>query len=136
MCVGKYGEDSTGDYTALAGAAAETAAATAAAAGGAGDDSLLLSMGMSEDYGDAINFGATHVRVGSTIFGNRVTPGAGPPEAPRAVRASVLTDEEVARFVRDGYLLKRGLLDLQLCARAKDRMWDVNQAGTSHSTIL
>jgi pyridoxal phosphate enzyme (YggS family) len=31
----------------------------------------LLSMGMSADYADAIALGATHVRVGSAIFGGR-----------------------------------------------------------------
>ncbi|MGN6515096.1 MAG: YggS family pyridoxal phosphate-dependent enzyme [Rhizomicrobium sp.] len=31
----------------------------------------LLSMGMSEDFESAIKFGATHVRVGSAIFGER-----------------------------------------------------------------
>jgi hypothetical protein len=31
----------------------------------------LLSMGMSADYETAIEFGATHVRVGSAIFGGR-----------------------------------------------------------------
>ncbi len=31
----------------------------------------LLSMGMSADFGVAIQFGATHVRVGSAIFGAR-----------------------------------------------------------------
>ncbi|MEP9377272.1 YggS family pyridoxal phosphate-dependent enzyme [Aquabacter sp. CN5-332] len=35
-----------------------------------------LSMGMSADYGTAISQGATHVRVGSAIFGSR------PPAAP------------------------------------------------------
>ena len=30
-----------------------------------------LSMGMSSDYLDAINYGATFVRIGSKIFGNR-----------------------------------------------------------------
>ena len=30
-----------------------------------------LSMGMSGDYKEAIKFGATSVRVGSAIFGNR-----------------------------------------------------------------
>ena len=30
-----------------------------------------LSMGMSSDFETAIAFGATHVRVGSAIFGNR-----------------------------------------------------------------
>jgi PLP dependent protein len=33
----------------------------------------LLSMGMSEDFETAIRFGATHVRVGSAIFGLRET---------------------------------------------------------------
>ncbi len=32
----------------------------------------LLSMGMSADFDTAIEFGATHVRVGSAIFGERV----------------------------------------------------------------
>ena len=31
----------------------------------------LLSMGMSADFALAIRFGATHVRVGSAIFGQR-----------------------------------------------------------------
>lgn len=35
-----------------------------------------LSMGMSDDFEKAIAFGATHVRVGSAIFGARV-PGSG-----------------------------------------------------------
>ena len=28
-------------------------------------------MGMSDDYGTAVSFGATHVRIGSAIFGAR-----------------------------------------------------------------
>jgi uncharacterized pyridoxal phosphate-containing UPF0001 family protein len=32
----------------------------------------LLSMGMSADFALAIRFGATHVRVGTAIFGTRV----------------------------------------------------------------
>ena len=32
----------------------------------------FLSMGMSADYEQAVRLGATHVRVGSAIFGNRV----------------------------------------------------------------
>ena len=31
----------------------------------------LLSMGMSADFGDAIGLGATHIRVGTAIFGER-----------------------------------------------------------------
>ncbi len=33
-----------------------------------------LSMGMSDDYETAVQFGATHVRVGSAIFGTRPNP--------------------------------------------------------------
>jgi pyridoxal phosphate enzyme (YggS family) len=34
----------------------------------------LLSMGMSADFATAIRFGATHIRVGSAIFGTRPNP--------------------------------------------------------------
>jgi pyridoxal phosphate enzyme (YggS family) len=34
----------------------------------------LLSMGMSADFATAIAFGATHVRVGTAIFGSRTMP--------------------------------------------------------------
>ncbi len=34
----------------------------------------LLSMGMSADFATAIAFGATHVRVGTAIFGSRAMP--------------------------------------------------------------
>ena len=34
----------------------------------------VLSMGMSGDFETAITFGATHVRVGSALFGTRVSP--------------------------------------------------------------
>ena len=34
----------------------------------------VLSMGMSGDFETAIKFGATHVRVGSALFGTRVSP--------------------------------------------------------------
>ena len=36
----------------------------------------LLSMGMSADYETAIHYGATHVRVGTALFGARVRPPA------------------------------------------------------------
>ena len=39
----------------------------------------------------------------------------------------VLTDAEIRRFKRDGWLLKRGLLDKQLCAACRDRMWSQNE---------
>ena len=32
----------------------------------------LLSMGMSADFAIAIQFGATHVRIGTAIFGGRI----------------------------------------------------------------
>jgi len=35
-----------------------------------------LSMGMSADYQTAVQYGATHVRVGSAIFGTRTSPAA------------------------------------------------------------
>ena len=31
-----------------------------------------LSMGMSSDYLDALDYGATYLRIGSSIFGRRV----------------------------------------------------------------
>ena len=37
----------------------------------------LVSMGMSEDFELAIRAGATHVRIGTAIFGPRETPGTG-----------------------------------------------------------
>jgi PLP dependent protein len=43
----------------------------------------LLSMGMSADYPAAIALGATHIRVGTAIFGVRVGPGG---QAPRNER--------------------------------------------------
>ena len=36
-----------------------------------------LSMGMSADYDVAVQFGATHIRVGTAIFGPRNPPPAG-----------------------------------------------------------
>ena len=33
----------------------------------------LLSMGMSDDFEKAISFGATHVRVGTAVFGSRIS---------------------------------------------------------------
>ena len=43
------------------------------------NDLAQLSMGMSGDFAKAISFGATHVRVGSAIFGARVSPAAAQP---------------------------------------------------------
>jgi len=58
MCIPPEGENSTPHFSALA--------AIAARNGLAG-----LSMGMSGDFEAAIAAGATHVRVGSAIFGAR-----------------------------------------------------------------
>ncbi|MGB0905569.1 MAG: YggS family pyridoxal phosphate-dependent enzyme, partial [Mangrovicoccus sp.] len=41
-----------------------------------------LSMGMSADFEQAIALGATHIRVGSAIFGARVAPASAPAPAP------------------------------------------------------
>jgi PLP dependent protein len=38
-------------------------------------DASALSMGMSEDYRDAVLEGATHLRIGTAITGNRPIPG-------------------------------------------------------------
>lgn len=38
-----------------------------------------LSMGMSADYGAAVEQGATHVRIGTAIFGPRTAPGPAAP---------------------------------------------------------
>ena len=35
-------------------------------------DFQILSMGMSNDYKTAIEFGATHIRIGSKLFGDRL----------------------------------------------------------------
>ena len=37
------------------------------------NDLTQLSMGMSGDFAKAVSFGATHVRVGSAIFGDRIS---------------------------------------------------------------
>ncbi|AZL59090.1 YggS family pyridoxal phosphate-dependent enzyme [Tabrizicola piscis] len=61
MCIPPEGEDSTPHFAMLAGMAA--------------DHGLTgLSMGMSGDFEAAIAHGATHVRVGSAIFGARAYP--------------------------------------------------------------
>jgi PLP dependent protein len=64
MCIPPEGEDSTPHFAMLAQMAA--------------DQGLTgLSMGMSGDFEAAIAHGATHVRVGSAIFGARSYPSAG-----------------------------------------------------------
>ncbi|MBD1203424.1 MAG: YggS family pyridoxal phosphate-dependent enzyme [Rhodobacteraceae bacterium] len=58
MCIPPEGEESTPHFAALAGMAARNGLSG-------------LSMGMSGDFAAAIAAGATHVRVGSAIFGAR-----------------------------------------------------------------
>ena len=69
MCIGKYSADEGGaseDFACLVQCRKHVAHELGL------DESLLcLSMGMSHDFEDAIRAGATHVRVGSTIFGAR-----------------------------------------------------------------
>ena len=59
MCIPPEGEDSTPHFAMLAGLAARNGLSG-------------LSMGMSSDFEPAIAAGATHIRVGSAIFGDRV----------------------------------------------------------------
>jgi pyridoxal phosphate enzyme (YggS family) len=58
MCIPPAGEDPTSDFEMLARLARESGVTG-------------LSMGMSGDFETAIRHGATHVRVGSAIFGGR-----------------------------------------------------------------
>lgn len=58
MCIPPFDEDPSTHFTLLAGIAKRNGLAK-------------LSMGMSGDFETAIELGATHVRVGSAIFGNR-----------------------------------------------------------------
>lgn len=58
MCIPPEGEDATPHFRALAGMAERNGITG-------------LSMGMSADFETAIALGATHVRVGSAIFGDR-----------------------------------------------------------------
>lgn len=64
MCIPPEDEDSTPHFRLLAGLAARNGLAG-------------LSMGMSADFETAVELGATHVRVGSAIFGERA-PRLGP----------------------------------------------------------
>ncbi len=59
MCIPPEGEDSTPHFTMLADMAARHGLTG-------------LSMGMSSDFESAIAHGATHIRVGSAIFGARI----------------------------------------------------------------
>ncbi|MEQ6203171.1 YggS family pyridoxal phosphate-dependent enzyme [Sulfitobacter sp. HNIBRBA2951] len=59
MCIPPVNEEASMHFALLAKIAAR-------------NDLTGLSMGMSSDFAKAISFGATHVRVGSAIFGERV----------------------------------------------------------------
>ena len=61
MCIPPESEDSVPHFAMLAGMAARNGLSS-------------LSMGMSGDFEAAIAMGATHVRIGSAIFGARATP--------------------------------------------------------------
>src|SRR5579885_1755735 len=61
MCIPPAGENPAPHFALLQKLARETGLA-------------LLSMGMSEDFETAIRFGATHVRIGTAIFGARKQP--------------------------------------------------------------
>ena len=61
MCIPPEGEEPSPHFALLAGIAARNGLAG-------------LSMGMSGDFEAAVRLGATHVRVGSAIFGERVPP--------------------------------------------------------------
>jgi pyridoxal phosphate enzyme (YggS family) len=63
MCIPPYEEEASVHFAFLAKLARELGVAG-------------LSMGMSADFEKAIAFGATHVRVGSEIFGSREPPAA------------------------------------------------------------
>jgi PLP dependent protein len=70
MCIGKYSAEEGGsdvDFACLR----QCRVAVAGALGLGTPEELAMSMGMSHDFEDALTAGASHVRVGSTIFGAR-----------------------------------------------------------------
>lgn len=56
-----------------------------------------LSMGMSTDFEHAIEVGATNVRVGSIIFGNRYPNSAANTPTPSPEKTSKVVSEEAAK---------------------------------------
>jgi pyridoxal phosphate enzyme (YggS family) len=56
--------------------------------------SALLSMGMSDDLAIAIACGATHVRIGTAIFGARANVAAAPEDAPSEQNLRMLSPRE------------------------------------------
>ena len=88
MCIGKYGDDSSDDFKVLIGcrdAAAEALGVEASTLG--------LSMGMSHDFEQAIEYGAGYVRPGSTIFGVSGRPSC----CPASLRCQLLHNPALAR---------------------------------------
>ena len=57
------------------------------------ESSLELSMGMSNDFLEAIAMGSTNIRVGSSIFGARNYPAAKPPPPPSEEAVSKATEQ-------------------------------------------
>ena len=72
MCIGKYGADSSADFKVLIRCRDEAAQLL-----GVAPESLGLSMGMSHDFEQAIEYGSTFTRCGSNIFGARKYSNAG-----------------------------------------------------------
>ena len=63
---------------------------------GVEESSLELSMGMSNDYLEAINMGSTNIRVGSSIFGARNYPAKPPPSIPADENAVSQATQQMA----------------------------------------
>ena len=40
-------------------------------------------------------------------------------------RVELLSESQIAQFKRDGMLVLPGVLDLDLCRRARDQMWEI-----------
>jgi hypothetical protein len=49
-----------------------------------------------------------------------------PPPPPPLPPLPPLTAQEIATFIREGFLIKRAVLDAELCHQALDHMWDLN----------
>ena len=82
MCIGKYSASEGGsdvDFACLG----QCRVASATALGLGAPSELAMSMGMSHDFEAALAAGATHVRVGSTIFGARAPKQPAAATAPR-----------------------------------------------------
>ena len=47
---------------------------------------------------------------------------------PSAKQVELLTENQIAQFKRDGFLVFPGVLDPELCRRARDEMWEAIEA--------